>query len=67
MSAFFDLFQAARGKSTQKVDDHLRMKRLQACNGCPSLLRATGNCKICGCFVNEKTKYAAESCPLKKW
>lgn len=27
----------------------------------------SGNCKICGCFVNEKTKYKDESCPLNKW
>lgn len=30
-------------------------------------LYKTGNCKMCGCFVSDKTKYADEKCPLGKW
>lgn len=30
-------------------------------------LMKTGNCKMCGCFVSDKTKYADEQCPLGKW
>jgi hypothetical protein len=67
MSTVFDLFQLSRGKPINKVSDQTRIMRLKLCNACPKLLRVTGNCKECGCFVTEKTKYAAESCPLKKW
>lgn len=30
-------------------------------------LMKTGNCKLCGCFVSDKTKYADEKCPIGKW
>ena len=30
-------------------------------------LMKTGNCKLCGCFVDLKTEYAEEGCPTGKW
>jgi hypothetical protein len=30
-------------------------------------LMKTGNCKMCGCFINLKTEYKEESCPIGKW
>lgn len=66
MSFLFDGFQKIRGKSTEKVDASIKLKRLDICGKCPKLLK-TGNCGECGCFVNYKTDYKDERCPLNKW
>jgi hypothetical protein len=42
-------------------------KRLEICEKCPSLLRATHQCKECGCFMKLKVKLANATCPLSKW
>lgn len=41
--------------------------RFNICKNCPKLLKATNQCKECGCFMNLKTKLAKASCPLHKW
>ena len=50
-----------------KVHPDIAKKRLQICLKCPYLLKRTGSCKKCGCFVNIKTQYADQSCKLEKW
>ena len=66
MSWVIDVLKGVRGKSTAKVSKDIRQKRLDNCNTCTKLM-ATGQCASCGCFVVDKTKYADESCPEKKW
>jgi len=41
--------------------------RMAICEGCPSLLRVTHQCKECGCFMKMKTKLKTAACPLGKW
>ena len=50
-----------------KVAPEVTRKRLRICKGCPHLFQRTGNCKKCGCFVEEKTKYQDQKCPVGKW
>ena len=50
-----------------KVADNIAKKRLAICNRCPHLLKRTGNCKKCGCFVSVKVLYADQRCSLGKW
>jgi len=42
-------------------------QRLSICNKCPNLIKATGRCDLCGCFVFLKVKLDFESCPIEKW
>jgi hypothetical protein len=42
-------------------------RRLQLCNACPNLIKESGRCDICGCFVSLKVKIAHEECPIEKW
>jgi hypothetical protein len=49
------------------VDDKIKQERLDICNNCPNLVKATGQCKICFCFVKLKTSLKTEECPDKKW
>ena len=66
MSWIIDLLKGVRGKSTDKVDELIRQKRLNNCNDCTQLMR-TGQCSLCGCFVLDKTRYKDEKCPDNKW
>jgi hypothetical protein len=42
-------------------------ERLSICRECPELLKATLQCKKCGCFMPAKVKLTASACPLGKW
>ena len=45
----------------------LAKARVGACNSCPHLFEPTRNCKKCLCFVDEKTKYQDQKCPIGRW
>jgi hypothetical protein len=42
-------------------------RRYSICKGCPQLIKATKQCKKCGCFMVAKTKLAHAACPIGKW
>lgn len=48
-------------------DENLAKERLLVCHQCPELIKATAQCKQCGCFMTVKTKLTKASCPLGKW
>jgi hypothetical protein len=50
-----------------KVTEEVANSRMAICRECPELIKATSQCKQCGCFMNAKTKIEAAICPLKKW
>ena len=43
-----------------------RKARLQACARCPQL-DPGGQCKVCTCWVSNKSRLATETCPEGKW
>ena len=49
------------------TDDETAVKRMDICESCPRLLKATKQCKECGCFMALKTKLLHATCPLSKW
>jgi hypothetical protein len=53
--------------NTPKVTEEVANNRMTICRECPELIKATSQCKQCGCFMNAKTKIEAATCPLKKW
>lgn len=64
------LFVIAKNKAqgiNQNVNTEVKNKRLAECLNCPRLNKTLMQCKECGCFVNLKTEYKQEECPLGKW
>jgi Family of unknown function (DUF6171) len=59
----WDLFN----KNLGRVNDSVFSERLEICRACPSFIKATTQCKECGCIMNLKTKLPNAECPLGKW
>ena len=49
------------------VTKDLYKARLEVCRDCNKYLKATGSCKVCGCFMRIKASIGIMSCPLEKW
>lgn len=54
-------------KNIEKVADDIKNERLSICLECPRLIKATKQCKECGCFMDLKTRLFEADCPLGKW
>jgi hypothetical protein len=53
--------------STKYADETLQKVRFDICKSCPSLIKATSQCKKCGCIMSLKTKLEGAACPIGKW
>ncbi len=53
--------------SAKHTDGDIAHKRMEICDACPRLIRATKQCRECGCFMALKTKIANAVCPIGKW
>ena len=42
-------------------------ERLEMCKQCEHIIKATYQCRKCGCFMGLKTKLANAECPIGKW
>jgi hypothetical protein len=51
----------------ERVEEEVFDSRMAICEVCPSLLKATHQCKQCGCFMKLKAKLEKAACPLGKW
>jgi hypothetical protein len=51
----------------EKASEEKAASRLEICNSCPHLIKLTGQCKKCGCFMWAKTRLEAAKCPVGKW
>jgi len=52
---------------TKKTSNELAEQRFDICKTCPELIKLTGQCKKCGCFMALKTKLESAKCPIGKW
>lgn len=52
---------------TEYADEPTALDRWNICKDCPELIKVTGNCKKCGCFMKLKVKLEEATCPLNKW
>ena len=59
----WDLFNKNLPRASQELFD----QRMDICNSCDKLIKITKQCKMCGCFMTQKTKLAHASCPIGKW
>jgi hypothetical protein len=54
-------------RSTEYCADDEARERYVICINCPEIIKATNQCKQCGCFMNLKVKLKRAECPLGKW
>jgi hypothetical protein len=54
-------------KNIEKVMGPEQEKRFALCLQCPELIKATSQCKKCGCFMKAKVSLPHAECPLGKW
>lgn len=47
--------------------EEVATNRFDICKSCPELIKATNQCKKCGCFMTVKTKLDKAKCPIGKW
>jgi hypothetical protein len=59
----WDILNSNAPKATEEEAEH----RLSICATCPELIKATSQCKQCGCFMKMKVKLKEATCPLLKW
>jgi hypothetical protein len=52
---------------TEYVTEDVADERMKTCLDCPKLIKATHQCRECGCFMKIKTKLLHAKCPLDKW
>lgn len=53
----------------QEVDMTTYVYRMDHCARCPNYHAETGRCRLCGCLMETKTRWAEQSCPdtPKRW
>lgn len=59
----WDLFN----KKIKRVEEVVAEQRLSICKACPEYIKATHQCKECGCIMNLKVKLPHAQCPFDKW
>ena len=47
------------------VSEDEQNRRMEICNNCDYYFGE--RCKVCGCFMQTKTKFTASQCPAMKW
>ncbi len=48
-------------------DSAIIESRMAECHDCEHFIKATSQCKKCGCFMKVKTRFATARCPIGKW
>lgn len=51
----------------KNVDEKIKLDRLNICKSCEHFNESLHQCRHCGCFLQIKTSWATEKCPLDKW
>ena len=60
---------AYAAKGAPNVSTESYVKRLDACNACPFLIKDAMRCGKCGCLLEHKAKWRTSDCPAtpSKW
>lgn len=53
--------------SAPRATEEEASRRYAMCLECPRLIKATRQCRECGCIMPIKTKIADAVCPIGKW
>lgn len=63
----FELVKNALNTGALLVSDEVQNQRMEVCRSCEKYDETQNRCKECGCFLEHKTKFSLDSCPLDKW
>lgn len=63
----FEVVKQAFSSNALFVSPEIKQQRLDICKQCEYYDAAQIRCKHCGCFLEHKTNFALDSCPLDKW
>ena len=63
----FDLIKNALQTGALHVSDEVKNQRLEICRKCEKYDSEQVRCIECGCFLEHKTAFSIDSCPLEKW
>lgn len=44
-----------------------RMQRMEVCLKCPHSINKWFECDVCGCPIEDKSKWKSETCPQNRW
>jgi hypothetical protein len=63
----FEVVKQAFSSNALFVSPEVKQQRLNICKKCEYYDDSQVRCKHCGCFLNHKTNFALDSCPIDKW
>ena len=63
----FDLIKTIFKGEPIYVSEEVVNARMKICRECDKYDRENIRCYECGCMLEQKTKFALDSCPLEKW
>jgi len=63
----FEVIKKALMTGALQVSDEVQNKRMEICKSCEKYDESQNRCIQCGCFLEPKTRFALDSCPLNKW
>lgn len=56
-----------KGQLPAAAKDDLAKERMKLCTQCEYFTKLSRQCKLCGCFLDMKTKLLDADCPIEKW
>lgn len=63
----FELIKNAIQTGALQVSEEIKNQRLEICRKCEKYDAQQVRCIECGCFLESKTSFSLDSCPLGKW
>mgnify|MGYP003346840499 CR=1 FL=1 len=63
----FELVKNALNTGALLVSDEVQSQRMEVCKSCEKYDETQNRCVECGCFLEHKTRFSLDSCPLNKW
>ena len=63
----FEVVKQAFSSNALFVSPEVKQQRLDICKQCEYYDPNQVRCKHCGCFLDHKTNFLLDSCPIDKW
>lgn len=63
----FELIKRAMMGEALMVSEKVQEERMTVCRSCEFYDGSQNRCTQCGCWLEQKTKFSLDSCPLQKW
>lgn len=63
----FDVIKNYTQNGELIAPNHVKDARLQICSTCQWYDEASNRCLDCGCYLSNKVRFSASSCPLGFW